>query len=226
MVNKIYYVADFNLPNMSAYALHVLKMCDALCEPNNEVTLIIPFIQKKYKFDKIKKEFLLKKNFKIKILNRKKEKSNLVERLLFGYKVYRYLSKIKSQKFIISRSIISSLTLSIFGEKNLLEIHAELSGVTYFLVNIMKVHLIKGNIRFIFLNEYLRRIFSVNKKNSIILDDAVDIRDFKKKTYNRKNSCVYTGSFVEGKGIEIITQIAKRLKKTDFFLYGNLNTLP
>ena len=29
---KIFYVAEFSLPNMSAYSLHVLKMCDALSE--------------------------------------------------------------------------------------------------------------------------------------------------------------------------------------------------
>ena len=29
---KIIYVAEFSLPNMSAYAVHVLKMCDAFLE--------------------------------------------------------------------------------------------------------------------------------------------------------------------------------------------------
>ena len=29
---NIVYIADFSLPNMSAYAVHVLKMCDALTE--------------------------------------------------------------------------------------------------------------------------------------------------------------------------------------------------
>ena len=29
---SLVYIADFSLPNMSAYALHVLKMCDAFSE--------------------------------------------------------------------------------------------------------------------------------------------------------------------------------------------------
>ena len=39
------------------------------------------------------------------------------------------------------------------------------------------------------------------------------------------NSCVYTGSFVDGKGIETIVGIASKLPKVNFILYGNLKTL-
>ena len=101
MVNKIYYIADFSLPNMSAYALHVLKMCDALCEENNEVTLIIPHIDKKYKFEIIKNDFLLKKKFKIKTFFRSKKKLNFLSRIIFSFYVYNYLIRIKNIKLII-----------------------------------------------------------------------------------------------------------------------------
>ena len=45
--------------------------------------------------------------------------------------------------------------------------------------------------------------------------------------HNKKkmNSCVYTGSFVKGKGIETIVSIASELPKVNFILYGNLKTL-
>ena len=32
LIKKIIYIADFSLPNKSAYALHVLKICDAFGE--------------------------------------------------------------------------------------------------------------------------------------------------------------------------------------------------
>ena len=70
---KIYYIADFSLPNMSAYALHVLKMCDAFSEKNYQVTLLIPYIKDNYNFKIIKNNFLLKKKFKIKSFFKKKK---------------------------------------------------------------------------------------------------------------------------------------------------------
>ena len=57
--NKIIYIAEFSLPNMSAYAVHVLKMCDSFSD-TNEVELIIPFKDNKYSFEKIKKSYNLK----------------------------------------------------------------------------------------------------------------------------------------------------------------------
>ena len=62
---SIFYISDFSLPNMSAYALHVLKMCDAFSEKNYQVNLLIPNIKKDYNFKKIKRDYLLKFSFKI-----------------------------------------------------------------------------------------------------------------------------------------------------------------
>ena len=74
MKKYLVYIADFSLPNMSAYALHVLKMCDAFSELKYSVKLIIPYKSKKYSNDKIKREFLLKKKFDIiSIFNKKKK---------------------------------------------------------------------------------------------------------------------------------------------------------
>ena len=46
---------------------------------------------------------------------------------------------------------------------------------------------------------------------SIILDDGVDLSDFKNLNSRKRihNTCVYTGSFTKGKGIELILKIAK-----------------
>ena len=63
--NKIFYLAEFSMPNMSAYTLHVLKMCDALNKSNENVELIIPYLDIQYSKNKIKKEYNLKSNFKI-----------------------------------------------------------------------------------------------------------------------------------------------------------------
>ena len=38
------------------------------------------------------------------------------------------------------------------------------------------------------------------------------------------NTCFYSGSFVKGKGVEIIKKIANELPDFKFHLYGNLKT--
>ena len=65
MKKSLVYIADFSLPNMSAYALHVLKMCDAFSELGFFVKLILPYKEKAYKINQIKNDFLLKKKFEI-----------------------------------------------------------------------------------------------------------------------------------------------------------------
>ena len=61
---KFSYIAEINLNSRSAYKHQVLKMCDTISELGYDLTLYIissshiPFIE-------IKKQHLLKKNFKI-----------------------------------------------------------------------------------------------------------------------------------------------------------------
>ena len=124
---KIVYIAEFSLPNMSAYAVHVLKMCDSLSKLGYEVELILPYIDKSYKFNKIKDDYLLK--YKICSIFNSRLKLNFIYRIIFSFKILFYLKKIKFN-MVLSRSIIPSLVLSIFGFKNILEIHTELSGIT------------------------------------------------------------------------------------------------
>ena len=71
---NVFYIADFSLPNKSAYSLHVLKICDAFNEINkNKINLLLPHIHKNYSDKKIKNDFLLKKNQKLSILIIKKK---------------------------------------------------------------------------------------------------------------------------------------------------------
>ena len=60
MYKNLIYIADFSLPNMSAYMLHVLKMCDAFSEKKYNVRLLVPYKQKNLNYKTLKK-YLLKK---------------------------------------------------------------------------------------------------------------------------------------------------------------------
>lgn len=223
--NKIIYIAEFSLPNQSAYALHVIKMCDGFSELKRDVELIIPFLDKNYTPEKIKKDYLLKNVLKIKKIFLKKKKNNLLTRLIFSIKIKNYLKK-NNTNIIISRSLISSLFLALCNTKNIIEIHTELTGITKILFYLTKLNFVNKNMKFIFINDYLRRKLNIKKNKSIILYDAVDYKDFKPNKNNLiKKTCFYSGSFAKGKGLEIIFKIAKKIPDINFHLYGNINTI-
>ena len=52
MKRKLFYIADFSLPNMSAYALHVLKMCDAFFRKKTRCEFIDTIFRQERKFKK------------------------------------------------------------------------------------------------------------------------------------------------------------------------------
>ena len=221
---KIGYIAETLITNKSGYTHHVLKMCDAFSNKNN-VCLIIPWIKKKINYTKIKKDFLFtsKKKFIIKDIL-KVRISNFFLRIFFGFKAAKYIKK-NYYDIIITRSLISSFFLILLKINHFLEIHSELRGLTGFLMNDLNFINSKYILRVIFISNALRKKFTnINKKRTLILHDAVDIKNFKKKIKSTKiKTATYVGSFYEGKGVELIIDIAKKFKKLNFDLYGELN---
>ena len=61
---KISYIAEINLKSKSAYKHQVLKMCDAFSQKGFKIKLFI-INSNKIRFSEIKKNHLLKSNFKI-----------------------------------------------------------------------------------------------------------------------------------------------------------------
>lgn len=218
---KIAYIAETSLTNKSAYTVHVLKMCDAFSN-TNDLTLLIPSY-KKSNFKKLKKNFMLtsKKKFNIKsIINRKTK--NFLIRIYFSLKVSNFLN-LKNFDLILTRSILTSFFLSIFKIKHILEIHSELRGLTRLLMinlNYINSEYVK---KIIFISKTLKKRFKIiDKKKILVLHDAVDINNFKLKNKKNKNikNITYVGSFHEGKGIELILELAKKFKGLKFNIYG------
>lgn len=217
-MKKAYYIAEISLPNKSAYAQHVLKMCDNLAN-NFEITLFV--INHKANFKKLKKEYLLKNKFKIHALG-KNFKNNLFNRLKLGFFVKK---NVDEKSLIISRSIISSLILSISKIKNFLEIHHDLKSFTKVFFQVIKLTKYFEFIYFILINKELKKVLNIKKK-LIILDDAVDINDFTKiKETKNKYQFTYAGSLFPGKGIELIYEIAKIFPLYKFNIFGDHSIL-
>tara|TARA_Y100001958_G_C21224703_1_gene550104 strand:- start:449 stop:1543 length:1095 start_codon:yes stop_codon:yes gene_type:complete len=213
---KIYYVAELNLPSKSAYSIHVMKMCEAFSKLNYDINLFVIYYKN---IGIINKIYNINDKFKIFSIFNKFILLNFILRIIFSLKI---LSKKNDQDALfISRSIIFSLFASFFKRKIILELHHEITGFSKIIYLLFKnLNLIK-NLKFIFLNKNLNHIYKIEKKKFITLDDAVNLRDFRYKNNSKlQKTCVYIGSFFEGKGIEQIFRLAKKNKKITFHVYG------
>ena len=220
---KIFYIAEVSLNSKSAYLQQVLKMCDAFATEGHQVILFV-INSKNINFSTLKRKYLLKSIFQIKPIFEDIENMNLVLRLIFSFKIFTKL-QIKDIYLIYSRSFISSIVLSILGKKNLLEIHQKTTGPTKYLFKILKSIFFIKKIFFVLINKRLNDYYNFEKKKFIVLDDAVDLKDFRKHNkLNTKKSCVYTGSLFRGKGFEIIIKLSKRINSLNFYVYGDLKT--
>ena len=211
---KIIYIAETSLTNKSAYSHHVIKMCDAFVQLQNNLTLLIPKVQKNFFFKKLRKKYLLngEKNFTIKsVLDHKLR--NFIFRIIFSLKVIRYIKKEKPD-LILTRSIVSSFFLSLFKINHFLEIHSEMTSITNFLMINLNFINSKYIIRIILISKALNKIYRIKKDKILILHDGVDIKNFffKKPNIKIKNA-TYIGSFYKGRGIDLITKLANKFKK-------------
>ena len=213
---KIYYVAELNLPSKSAYSIHVMKMCEAFSKLKYDINLFV--INKKNK-NQLNKDYNINYKFKVISIFNNFVLLNFVIRIIFALKI---LSK-KTEKnaLFLSRSIIFSLIACLFRKKIILELHHEITGVSKIIYWLLKKLNLIENLKYIFLSSNLNYIYKINKEKYLVLDDAVNLADFnKKKGIKYKKTCVYVGSFFEGKGIEQIFRLAKKNKKTFFHIYG------
>jgi len=213
---EIYYVAELNLPNKSAYSIHVIKMCEAFSKLKYKVKL---FVINGKSINKIKNFYNIKNKFYIYSIFNSFRILNFFSRILFSYKI---LFKLNNKDYIfISRSIIFALLATIYKKKIILELHHEITGLTKIIYNILNYLNLLKNLNYIFLNKKLNQIYKIKRTRYIVLDDAVNPDDFKiKKNKKFKNTCVYIGSFFKGKGIDQIYRLAQNNPKIFFHIYG------
>jgi len=196
------------IDNMLSYVDEALLICPRLNKNNSYVSFRKFFnlhSKKKIKIDSIFKYFTL---------------NSVFLRLIYGLKV---ALKLKGEKnLIISRSLISSVFLTLFKVKHFLEIHQELKGFTKFLLLNLNFINSKQIIKIIFISKGLSQFYKLRNEKFVILHDACDLRDFKSKIYLKKNikNIYYLGSFYKGRGVEVIKKLASLTPDKNFYLYG------
>ena len=126
---KILYLAELIFPSKKAYAIHVMKMCNALSKKNDIELIIFQNNEKNiYKAYNCESKFLINEL--------KLNKINFINRLKFTFGLLKYINSKKI--LIISRSVLGGLYLSFKGYNVVLEIHHELSSFTKYIFNLSK----------------------------------------------------------------------------------------
>mgnify|MGYP001176260704 CR=1 FL=1 len=215
-MKNVTYISELCLPSSSGYAQHVLKICDNFSKKFNTDLFVI---SNNKSFIKYKKEYSLKKKFKINSYT-KNNSNNFIIRMLFSIYI---LKKIDKDSLIISRSLISSLILSLFGIKNILELHHPPKGLTSYFFSLYRMFKLDKNLKYIFLHKNIKKYLKIKK--GIVLDDACDLSDFKFKNLKVKYEYCYVGSLFKGKGLEKIIELANHFPKKKFHVFGDNKTI-
>ena len=219
---RIIYIADFFLPSNRAYSIHVFQMLDAFGKLGLSSQLFIPYFEK-FKIKKSLRFYGLFSKNKIHIFRifKKKKKFNFLTRIFFGLNIALKLNKSNFNSLVITRSFSASIFLTFFKIHHFLEIHQEIRGLSKFLL--INLNFINSNyiIKNIFISKSLARFYKNRTKKFIVLHDGVDMSRFKfTKKIKKVKKISYMGSFYKGRGVELIIEIAKKLKKFNFYLYG------
>ena len=221
-MDNIYYITELSLPSDKAQSVHIFKMLDNLSNYSSNITLICPYKNINYTYKNIKKDYNLhnRKKFEISFLLKKSLKDNFLSRLIFSLKCIKLIKDKNS--LIISRSIISSLVMSLFSIYHFLEIHQEIKGFSKFLFLRLNFFNSKYIIKTIFISKGIAYFYKSKVKNYVILHDGSDIRDFKiKYNPNKKvKNIYYFGSFYKGRGIEFLLKLASICPNFNFHLVG------
>ncbi len=213
----INYISELNLPSNSGYSQHVLKICDAFAEKKKTKLFVY---SKKINFEELKKNYLLKKKFKIHAFKKKNLNLSFLRRINYARFIIKNLD---NNCIIISRSPITSFFLSLFNRKNILELHHPLKGLSKFIFKIFRILRLDKSITYLLLHQNLKKELKIKK--ALVLDDAVDYRDFIKIKSSNNREFTYTGSLFSGKGLEIIVHLAKKFPKKKFHVFGDTSKI-
>ena len=106
-MNKFFYIAETDTTTLSAYIIHVLKMCDAFILNNTNTTCILPY-QVNNNHKTIKKNFLLRGKEKINFISifKSKKKNNFINRFFFLIKGSLIFKKKRGSNNFNKKSII------------------------------------------------------------------------------------------------------------------------
>ncbi len=223
---NISYLAMSDLPSKNANGLQIIQMCSAFSEIGHNVKLVTPNFDTSVNLS-VSNYYGIRKEFKLIKIGKKKKFLSKIDNILLPLKLSLYSMRNK-EDLVMTRNLVISFFLIIFGIKHILEIHddLEIAGKKiswifkkFKLLNSSKIK------KIIFITQSLYKFISYKyfykKKNYEILSDSSSIKIKNKKLVQKNKLKIgYFGSIYKSRGIETVIKISKSDIKNDYFIFG------
>lgn len=216
---RILYLSASIIPSEKANSVHVMKMCESLAD-ENKVTLIASMGENKLNYYR---HYNVQSNFKISLIRIKSKKVNSIFRLIRAFLLSFF------NDIIYTRWYIGALFMILVTRKKIiLEHHNILDSKRK---NRIIQHLNKSNkiIKHVFITKalksaYIKKYNPNNTSNYYVFPDGAEYKAQYSSINIHENmirkECVYLGSFLPGKGVELVVQIANALPSFTFHIVG------
>lgn len=224
---KIAYLSSSIIPSRTANSIHVMKMCQAFVKNGHEVVLFARNSREKmedeYKFYGVDKCFKMERT--------KWPGVRGLGGLIYGYSICKKFFDLTIPDLLYSRDIYSLFLLRKLNVPFIYESHTPPENrVRYYLENVLFTN--KNFSRLVVISdalrlEYLKRFPKLSSERMIVAHDGADIpsNDLNKTMnyYNLKDNKInvgYIGHLYQGRGMEVIEQLAEHLSDIDFHVIG------
>ena len=213
---KVLYISASVLPSPTADSVHVMNMCAALAKNGNEVTLF----GINGDGDEIFDYYSVPPVFQIKTIPGGKK--NFIKR------VTEIVQLARKNDVIYTRYIIgAALSRVVLGKKVIYEYHLVMDRF----YNIVLEWILSkcSNVRHVFITQSLKDKYietnkNLKKSDCLVLSDCANDPQIRMEEYHKEHlSCGYIGSFLPGKGIEVVVELAKRFPNNEFHIIGGTN---
>lgn len=228
---KIVYISSSILPSRRANSIHVMKMCQAFVKNGHEVTLIAPDKKKNkepevnniFDFYGVKRCFEIIKLPWLPIMWRR-----YVYGLLASKK-----AKSLNPNLVYCRNIHGCFFASLLGLPVIFESHRPAENSDILIKWMFKKLLNSTNLQKLVVNtsalkEYYEAIYSSANGKIQVSSNAADpvpkgIRPIDLPNKDKRMQVGYVGQLYKGKGMEIISQLAKHSPRSNFHVIGGIN---
>lgn len=243
---KAYYLSSSKFPSKRANSVHVMKMVNAITNYTNSEAVLFAATSSFSSFrnkKKIIKSYNASYN-KISLVLAWHPLNRLIELIIFFRFILYYVFDKQKPNFIISRNLVASYFCKFFFKNFVYETHFPEKGFRLF---IQKRIFKKRNFKIIVISYALKKYyiekFKISEKLSkkiLVCPDGADKLTFSQEnslyrfakehlkeihnTYNKYNYLIgYFGHLYEGRGLNLINNLAIKNKNILFLIYGGTN---
>lgn len=225
---KIVYISNSIIPSKNANSIHVMKMCQAFADNGHEVILLAPLHKDNISNINIFDYYGVRNNFKIKFISF----INIPKLWSFSYAMntYRYIKQLKVD-IVYGRDLKSCYLGTKVNEsiKVIYEPHKPFGKHNVIDKIVLKLMIQQNSfIKLVVISDSLKSMYKKitsfkNCKIDVAHDGADKPKDNKKITSIKNSQRLnvgYTGHLYQGRGIDIILEIAKKIDYMNFHIVG------